>query len=78
VFLASQFDGVPIDGREGRLEWFKIDALPFSEMWEDDQYWYRTALNGARFEGWFYFSGDFEKLIDYRIEVKSSLDPVET
>jgi hypothetical protein len=78
VFLASQFDGVPIDEREGRLEWFKIDALPFAEMWEDDQYWYRTALNAARFEAWFYFLGDFEKLIDHRIEVKSSLDPAET
>jgi 8-oxo-dGTP diphosphatase len=77
VFLARQFDGVPIDGREGRLEWFSVDALPFEEMWEDDQYWYRLALKGARFEGWFYFSGDFEKLIDHRIEVKSSLDPVE-
>jgi 8-oxo-dGTP diphosphatase len=78
VFLARQFDGVPIGGREGRLEWFSIDALPFEEMWEDDQYWYKVALNGGKFEGWFYFSGDFEKLIDHRIEVESSLDPVET
>ena len=71
TFLARQFDGVPIGGREGQLKWFNVDALPFDEMWEDDQYWYRLALDGTRFDGWFYFSGDFEKLIDHRIEVKS-------
>lgn len=77
VFLSRQFDGVPIDGREGHLKWFSTDALPFEEMWEDDQYWYRLALDGTRFEGWFYYSGDFEKLIDHRIETKSSLDGIE-
>ena len=77
VFLSRQFDGVPIDGREGHLKWFSTDALPFDEMWEDDQYWYRLALDGTRFEGWFYYSGDFEKLTDHRIETKSSLDRIE-
>jgi 8-oxo-dGTP diphosphatase len=70
AFLAHQFIGVPIDGREGRLKWFKIDSLPFDEMWEDDQYWCRLALEGTKLEGWFYFSGDFENLINYRIEAK--------
>jgi len=71
TFIARQFDGVPIGGREGRLKEFNFDELPFDEMWEDDQYWYRLALDGIRFDGWFYFSGDFEKLIDH--EQKSSL-----
>lgn len=77
VFLTRQFEGAPIDGREGQLKWFSIDALPFDEMWEDDQYWYRLALEGTGFEGWFYFSGDFEKLIDHRIEVKSPVNQIE-
>jgi len=71
AFLAHQFIGVPIHGREGQLKWFNIDALPFDEMWEDDQYWCRLALEGTRLEGRFYFSGDFEKLIDHRIQVRS-------
>jgi 8-oxo-dGTP pyrophosphatase MutT (NUDIX family) len=76
VFLARQFDGIPIDGREGHLEWFSIDALPFNEMWDDDRHWYTLATEGTRFQGWFYFSGDFEKLIDHRIEVKSPLNQI--
>jgi len=78
TFLARQFDGVPIGGREGQLKWFNVDALPFDEMWEDDQYWYRLALDGTRFDGWFYFSGNFEKLIDHRIEVKSLPSQIES
>ena len=76
AFLAHQFIGVPIHGREGQLKWFNIDALPFDEMWEDDQYWCRLALEGTRLEGWFYFPGDFEKLIDHRIQVKSPQDQI--
>jgi 8-oxo-dGTP diphosphatase len=70
AFLARQFDGVPSGGREGKLKWFNIDALPFDDMWEDDRHWCRLALEGTRLEAWFYYSGDFEKLIDHRIEVK--------
>ncbi len=77
AFLACQSIGVPIDGREGRLKRFKIDALPFDEMWQDDQYWCRLALEGTRLEGWFYFSGDFENQIDHMIEVKPPPNPIE-
>lgn len=71
AFLAHVFNGIPTEGREGQLKWFNIDALPFDQMWEDDQYWCRLALEGTRLEGWFYYSGDFERLIDHRIRVKS-------
>jgi 8-oxo-dGTP diphosphatase len=77
AFLAHQFDGAPIDGREGQLKWFNIDALPLDQMWEDDQYWCRMALGGTRLEGWFYYSGEFEKLIDHRIVVKSPPNLIE-
>jgi 8-oxo-dGTP diphosphatase len=75
VFLSLAFKGSPTGGREGVVQWFNVDALPFEEMWEDDQYWHRLALNGRKFEGWFYYSGDFERLVDYKIENKP-LGPV--
>jgi 8-oxo-dGTP diphosphatase len=76
AFLAHQFIGLPVDGREGLLKWFEIDALPFDEMWEDDRYWCRIALEGTRLEGWFYFSGDFEKLVNHRVDVKPPLNQI--
>ncbi len=71
AFLARQFKGEPTDGREGKLKWFNIDTLPLEDMWEDDQYWCRIAIGGTRLQGWFYYSGDFEKLIDHKIEAMS-------
>ena len=68
VFVSHDFSGTAADGREGIVKWFSVDALPFNEMWEDDRHWSRLVFEGKRFEGWFYYSGDFEKLVDYRIE----------
>lgn len=76
VFLSRIFEGSPTGGREGVVQWFNVNALPFEEMWEDDQYWHRLVLEGKKFEGWFYYTGDFEKLVDYKIEDKP-LAPVE-
>jgi 8-oxo-dGTP diphosphatase len=72
VFLARDFDGTPTSGREGIVSWFSLDALPFDEMWEDDPYWSRLVFEGRRFEGWFYYTGDFAKLVEYKIEEKST------
>lgn len=68
VFLSNGFKGEPKSGREGIVKWFSVDSLPFEQMWEDDRYWWKLALAGESFEGWFYYSGDFEKLVDHRLE----------
>ena len=70
VFLSRGFDGIPVSGREGQIKWFNVNSLPLEEMWEDDRYWSHLALQGRRFEGWFYYSGDFEKLVDCSVEEK--------
>lgn len=72
VFVSHHFTGTAVDGREGVVKWFSIDALPFDEMWEDDRHWSRLVFEGKRFEGWFYYSGDFEKLVDYGIKELST------
>ena len=71
VFLSRRFEGTPKSGREGIVRWFNLHHLPFEDMWEDDPHWSKLALNGKKFEGWFYYSGDFEKLVDCRIDEKS-------
>ena len=69
VFRATEFHGTIKESREGILRWFPSDHPPFDEMWEDDRYWYRHAIEGRRFRGNFYFRGDFEKLLDHEIEL---------
>lgn len=69
VFLTHEFKGVIREGKEGVLRWFPINKPPFDEMWEDDRYWYKHVVEGRPFKGEFYFKGDFEKLLDHKIEL---------
>jgi 8-oxo-dGTP diphosphatase len=69
VFLTRKFHGTLKGGKEGVLQWFPIDQPPFEEMWEDDRYWYPYVVEGKSFQGFFYFKGDFEKLVDHKIEL---------
>jgi 8-oxo-dGTP diphosphatase len=58
VFVAKDFEGEPIETIEATPFWFAFDAIPFSEMWEDDQHWLPHVLAGKRFVAWFEFDGD--------------------
>jgi len=69
VFLTSTFHGTIKESKEGILRWYPIDQPPFDEMWEDDRYWYKHAVEGRSFRGDFYFRGDFEKLVEHKIEL---------
>jgi 8-oxo-dGTP diphosphatase len=69
VFTFREFEGSPVAGREGTLQWFNKKGFPYDEMWEDDRFWSHLAVEGRRFEGWFYYSGDFEKLEDHKVTV---------
>jgi 8-oxo-dGTP diphosphatase len=69
LFLTREFHGILKESNEGVLRWFPVDRPPLEEMWEDDRHWYKHAVEGRTFKGEFYFRGDFEKLIDRKIEL---------
>ena len=58
VFVATRFKGTPTSTLEADPLWFKIDALPFDEMWADDRFWLRQVLDGKTLKGFFTFAGD--------------------
>lgn len=68
AYVAHDFDGEPTETEEAIPLWFKVDEIPYAEMWQDDVLWLGAALNGARIRGWMSFEG--EALIDYKIELK--------
>ena len=69
VYLTKDFQGKLRESKEGVLKWFDSHRIPFKEMWEDDKFWYKYILEKRKFEGRFYFKGDFEKLIAHEIKV---------
>ena len=66
VFLAAGLAGSPIETAEAVPMWFALDAVPYSEMWEDDQHWLPHVLGGGTMQGWFEFDG--ERMLSMRVE----------
>lgn len=66
VFVADGLEGTLIETDEATPLWVSVDAVPYHEMWEDDQYWLPQVLAGASFEGWFEFDDDH--MLSKRVE----------
>lgn len=67
VFRASGLRGEPVETDEGAPLWTRLDAIPYHEMWEDDELWLPLVLGGRRFSGRFVFDGD--AMLDHEIEL---------
>jgi 8-oxo-dGTP diphosphatase len=67
VFVAEDFVGTPTETDEAIPLWTPIDALPFAEMWDDDELWLPAVLAGATIRGWFTFAG--ESMLDHKLEI---------
>jgi 8-oxo-dGTP diphosphatase len=66
VFAASDIEGEPRETDEAAPLWTPVSAIPYDEMWEDDDLWLPLVLAGRRFSGRFVFDGDtmLESAID--------------
>lgn len=71
IFCVTDFSGTPAETEEMKPQWYKVNEIPFAEMWPDDQYWFPIFLDGKKFAGKFLFGeGD--------IIVKQELAVVDT
>ena len=68
VFLARDFTGELIETDEATPIWFDLAAIPYHEMWADDQHWLPPMLAGQRFMAWFEFDGERMLSKDVRLE----------
>ena len=48
IFMASQWQGEPIESEEMAPKWFNIDDIPYDAMWPDDIYWLPQVLDGKK------------------------------
>lgn len=62
VYVATQWQGEPRESEEMKPQWFAANALPFKEMWADDEHWLPLVLNGQQLNGSFTFKEDNETL----------------
>ncbi len=50
-FICNKWEGAPAESEEMNPKWFDTNEIPFSEMWEDDQYWVPLILPGKKNKG---------------------------
>jgi len=67
VFSTRMFEGETMPGEEGTLRWFKIDEIPYDEMWQDDEHWLPLLLEGRSFDGEFIFNEDGTRLLEFNL-----------
>jgi 8-oxo-dGTP diphosphatase len=59
VFVATRHEGEPVETPEAFPLWTSLDALPFDQMWADDEHWLgQTLIERRRFIGRFVFDND--------------------
>ena len=61
VFIALECKGEPVETAEATPFWQPLDAIPYDEMWEDDQHWLPLLFEGKTFCGYFTFEGEAMK-----------------
>jgi 8-oxo-dGTP diphosphatase len=69
VFMASDYEGTPVETDEAIPLWFPLDEIPYEEMWVDDRMWVPHLLNGVAFSGRYIFDGD--DMLDYELDVET-------
>ncbi len=69
VFIASDYEGTPVETDEAVPLWFPLDEIPYDEMWVDDRLWIPHLLKGVGFSGRYIFDGD--EMLDYELETKT-------
>jgi mutator protein MutT len=51
VYVATAWEGEPVETEEMRPQWFNEADIPYQHMWPDDELWVPTMLEGKLFKG---------------------------
>lgn len=68
AFLATRWDGSPVESTEMIPAWFAIDDIPLEQMWQDVYHWLPRVLAGERVRASFTFKDDNETVDEVKIE----------
>jgi 8-oxo-dGTP diphosphatase len=60
VYCVHAWRGTPVESEEMAPSWFRIDEIPYDEMWDDDRYWLPPVLAGERVRATFTYRADNE------------------
>jgi len=50
VFIATSWQGDPIESEEMAPQWFLTDQIPYEDMWPDDPFWLPQVIAGKKIQ----------------------------
>jgi mutator protein MutT len=56
AYMCTEWEGEPVETEEMAPKWYKINELPYKEMWADDIYWLPKVLGGESVKATFTFN----------------------
>lgn len=76
AYLCDEWQGDPSETEEMRPEWFNVAAIPYDNMWADDEYWLPPVLAGKLVLGKFTFDEN-DNLLTHDVKTVDNLpEPV--
>jgi len=73
VFISRNWQGEPKESGEMKPKWFKVNEIPFNEMWPDDKFWLPEVLAGKKLRADFIFKRG-EIISSHNIKVVNRFD----
>lgn len=67
LYFAYDWLGDIIEIEEMRPEWFKLESIPYDNMFPDDKYWLPLVIDGKKIKAYFKFDKEWN-LIEKDIE----------
>lgn len=67
LYIATEWEGEPEETEEMKPYWFKLDGIPYDNMFKDDSFWLPLVLEGKRLNAKFEFDEEWN-LINKEIE----------
>ena len=67
LYIATKWLGNPTESNEMKPTWFKVDKIPYDNMFEDDKYWLPHILNNEKIYGHFEFDENWN-LLSHKLE----------
>ncbi len=68
VYLCEQWTGEATESEEMKPRWFKVDEIPFKDMWPDDPFWLPQVIDGKKIKARFTF-GEEDSILEQAVEV---------
>lgn len=74
TFITKSWEGEPHETEEMAPKWFKLSAIPYTKMWDDDIVWLPLILQGKKLKTTFTFDTD-NKMTNAQLEIMDTIDP---